>query len=348
MPVRTIFWEKGAAFLIDQTLLPETFVYKKITTAEEMAEAIRTMRIRGAPAIGIAAAFGVVLGLQSYFAETAEIFLKKTRQAVQLLASTRPTAVNLFWALERMGKKAADVAQAPPQHRRKALLDEAQSILEEDRRMCRAIGQNGLTLLDRQHITFLTHCNAGALATADYGTALGIIYAAQEAGKSIRVFSDETRPQLQGSRLTAWELRQANIDVTVICDNMAASLMRKGAIDLIVVGADRIARNGDVANKIGTYNLAVLAKEHDLPFVVAAPSTTFDLTLESGEDIPIEERDRDEVIRRFGVLTAPPDVKVYNPAFDVTPNALVRAIVTEKGILKKPYEETISKMLTDH
>ncbi len=344
MPVQTIWWKENAVFLIDQTLLPEKLVYKKITTTEEMAEAIRTMRIRGAPAIGIAAAFGVFLGLRPVFSAPAEVFARETERVTLLLAKTRPTAVNLFWALERMKNLAKQLGHATAKEREEKLLREALSILEEDRQMCRAIGKNGLRLLNKEEITFLTHCNAGALATSDYGTALGIIYAAPEAGKTIHVYADETRPQLQGSRLTAWELQQANIDVTVICDNMAAMLMKQGKIDVIVVGADRIARNGDVANKIGTYGLAVLAREHKIPFIVAAPTNTFDLSLPNGDAIPIEERDRDEVIRRFGVLTAPENVKVYNPAFDVTPHRFVTAIVTERGILKPPYKESISKL----
>ncbi len=345
MPVQTIQWKENAVFLIDQTLLPEKLHYRKITTAEEMAEAITTMRIRGAPAIGIAAAFGVVLGMRPFRAVPEREFLFRLEETVRVLAGTRPTAVNLFWALERMQHRARQVAHKPPEVREEELLQEALTIFEEDRRMCRDIGKNGLKLLNKEQITFLTHCNAGALATSDYGTALGIIYAAQEAGKTIHVYADETRPQLQGSRLTAWELQQAHIDVTVICDNMAAVVMKQGKIDVIVVGADRIARNGDVANKIGTYNLAVLAKAHQIPFVVAAPTNTFDLSLSDGAAIPIEERHRDEIIRRFGVLTAPENVRVYNPAFDVTPHALVSAIVTEKGILQPPSEATILDML---
>ena len=345
MPIRTIEWKDDSIFIIDQTLLPERFVTRKIKTVAEMAHAIQSMQIRGAPAIGIAAAFGVYLGTRSAGTISPQEFLQAVSMAVSLLKKTRPTAVNLFWALDRMNQKAKNIATLPPKVRLSKLLKEAQNILEEDRRMCRAIGKNGLSLIKEKEVTFLTHCNAGALATADYGTALGIIYAAHESGKKIHVFSDETRPQLQGSRLTAWELQQANIEVTVICDNMAAFVMKQKKIDYIVVGADRIAKNGDVANKIGTYNLAVLAEKHKIPFIVAAPSSTFDLSIEEGSQIPIEERDRDEIIRRFGVLTAPEDVAIYNPAFDITENQLISAIVTEKGILLPPFREKIEKSL---
>ncbi|NOY79325.1 MAG: S-methyl-5-thioribose-1-phosphate isomerase [Calditrichaeota bacterium] len=345
MPIRTIEWKEDSVYLIDQTLLPEKILKRRIQSPTEMAHAIRSMQIRGAPAIGIAAAFGVYLGARTVANSSPEDFLEGVSSAVFQLRKTRPTAVNLFWALNRMEQKARRIAHLPPRVRLAELLQEAQNILEEDRQMCRAIGKNGLSLIKEKSITFLTHCNAGALATADYGTALGIIYAAQEAGKTVRVFADETRPQLQGSRLTAWELQQAGIDVTVICDNMAAFVMKQKKIDYIVVGADRIARNGDVANKIGTYNLAVLAEKHKIPFIVAAPSSTFDLSIEDGGHIPIEERNRDEVIRRFGVLTAPENVSVYNPAFDITESALITSIVTEKGVLRPPFGESIKKLM---
>ncbi|GBD94173.1 methylthioribose-1-phosphate isomerase [bacterium BMS3Abin05] len=344
MPVKTIQWKEGSVYIIDQTLLPEQYKIIKINSISEMAEAIRTMRIRGAPAIGIAAAFGVYLGARSDPKSSGEDFLKSVHKAVHLLKNTRPTAVNLFWALDRMKQKALSAAGLESDERIAGLLQEARDILEEDRRMCRLIGKNGLSLITGNEVTFLTHCNAGALATADYGTALGIIYAAREAGRRVRVFSDETRPLLQGSRLTAWELTQAGIEVTVICDNAAAFLMKQGKIDYIIVGADRIAKNGDVANKIGTYNLAVLAEKHKIPFIVAAPTTTFDFKIDSGAQIPIEERGRNEVIRRFGILTAPENAAVYNPAFDVTDHNLVSAIVTEKGVLSPPFREAIKKL----
>jgi len=345
MPIRTIEWKNDSVYLIDQTLLPGKVLKRRIQTTPEMADAIRSMQIRGAPAIGIAAAFGIYLGARTAETSSPEDFLDVVYSAASLLRKTRPTAVNLFWALDRMEQKARSVVNLDPQDRLEELLQEAQNIMEEDRQMCRAIGKNGLSLIKEKTVTFLTHCNAGALATADYGTALGIVYAAQEAGKTVHVFSDETRPQLQGSRLTAWELQQAGIEVTVICDNMAAFVMKQKKIDYIVVGADRIARNGDVANKIGTYNLAVLAEKHKIPFIVAAPSSTFDLSIENGSQIPIEERNRDEVIRRFGVLTAPENVAVYNPAFDVTENQLITAIVTEKGVLWPPFGETIKRLI---
>jgi methylthioribose-1-phosphate isomerase len=339
MPVPTITWENDSLRLIDQTFLPERYVRIDCGDVEAVAEAIESLRVRGAPAIGVAAAYGVVVGAGEALASGADI-VSGAREAIARLSRTRPTAVNLFWALERMGRRLDEVAQQHPATAiRDRLLQEAHEIFEEDRRVCRQIGKNGAELLNH-NATVLTHCNAGALATADYGTALAVVYAAVEAGKQVAVFADETRPLLQGSRLTAWELRQSGVDVTVICDSMAASVLRQKNIDSVIVGADRIAANGDVANKIGTYGLAILAREHNVPLYVAAPLSTIDMSLSRGEEIPIEERGPEEITRGMGRQTAPGGVNVYNPAFDVTPQRLVSAIVTEKGVAQSPYGPT--------
>ncbi|MBM4035811.1 MAG: S-methyl-5-thioribose-1-phosphate isomerase [Planctomycetes bacterium] len=348
MPLPTIEWlggVDGCARLIDQTLLPTEFKQIKCLTIEQMWEAIRVLRVRGAPAIGIAAALGTVLGVQKSAAVTFDAFRQELQKATGYLTTARPTAVNLFWALERM-KRAADGSRGlsiPDLKER--LLREARAILEEDRAVCRAIGRHGAPLVpDGGGV--LTHCNAGGLATADYGTALGVLFAAHEQGKRFRVFADETRPLLQGARLTAWELLHAGIDVTLICDNMAAVVMRQGKVGLAIVGADRIAANGDTANKIGTYGVAVLAREHGVPFYVAAPASTFDLSLPSGEAIPIEERRPEEVTCGFGRPTAPDGVGVYNPAFDVTPARLIAGIVTERGVISPVTEANIRSALS--
>jgi methylthioribose-1-phosphate isomerase len=298
------------------------------------------MQIRGAPAIGIAAAMGLALELSHSTGLSTVDFWAKLQQTTNLLAATRPTAVNLFWALERMRVCAE-------QHRTRTtgeiackLYGEASAILEEDRAMCRAIGEHALTLFP-DPATVLTHCNAGSLATGGMGTALAAVHLAHERGRALRVYSDETRPALQGSRLTAWELSEAGIDVTVIPDNVAGSLMRTGQVDLVIVGADRIAANGDAANKIGTYPLAVLAHHHGIPFYVAAPSSTVDLKTPTGAGIPIEERSADEVRRGFGKLTAPPAAKVFSPAFDVTPHDLITAIITEHGVHRAPFADAL-------
>ena len=340
MPVKTIEWVNGKVRIIDQTLLPEKCIFLDIDDVADLGEAIHTLRVRGAPAIGIAAAMGVVLAAHGYPGDDNGVLVHGAREVISYLRTTRPTAVNLFWALDRMEKVLDRVQTEPAEDIRKRLLKEALTIWEDDRSICRKMGKQGAELL-ADECTVLTHCNAGGLATADYGTALGVIYAAHEMGKKIKVYADETRPLLQGSRLTAWELKESGIDVTVICDSMAGALMNKVNIDCVLVGADRIASNGDVANKIGTYGLSVLAHRHHVPFYVVAPISTFDFSLDSGENIPIEERSANEVIQGFGVLTAPEDVKVYNPAFDVTPHALVSAIVTEKGIHYPPYEESL-------
>ena len=338
MPVSTIEWVGGVggtARLIDQTLLPTDTVFIDCCDIESMWEAIKLLRVRGAPAIGIAAAMGVVLGVQGLAAASGEELVAEVEKAADYLATSRPTAVNLFWALDRMRHVAHESAALPPDQIKERLLAEAVAILEEDKAICRRIGRNGAELV-RDGDTVLTHCNAGGLATADYGTALAVIFAAHEQGKRVSVFADETRPLLQGARLTTWELMQAGIDVTLICDNMAGLVMRQGKVDLVVVGADRIAANGDAANKIGTYSVAVLAAAHDIPFYVAAPLSTFDLTLASGAEIPIEERGSDEITCGFGRRTAPEGVKVYSPAFDVTPAHHIAGIITENGVIERP------------
>jgi methylthioribose-1-phosphate isomerase len=346
---RTLRWQGGVdgyLVLIDQTLLPTEFREIECRDAESVWEAIRSLRVRGAPAIGIAAAYGVVLGLQRYAEGDSSSFFQRLHQTCDYLATSRPTAVNLFWALERMRQAAGNLQGTRSTLQiAEALLEEARAIEEEDRQMCRAIGRYGMQLLsDGQGV--LTHCNAGGLATSDYGTALAVFFAAHEAGKRLHVYADETRPLLQGARLTAWELKQRGIDVTLICDSMAAQVMREGRVQAVVVGADRIAANGDTANKIGTYGVALLAAAHDVPFYVAAPSSTFDLSLASGEAIPIEQRDPREVTHGFGRQTAPDGIGVYNPAFDVTPARLIRGIICERGVIQPVDERTIRSVLT--
>jgi len=354
MPITTIEWSgdpstprEGLVKLIDQTRLPTELVHLECKDTETLWEAIKVLRVRGAPALGVAGAMGVVLGLRGTKAATGEELVKEADEVAAYFATSRPTAVNLFWALDRMKAKTRELAAKADFDTEEALrilLAEALEVLDEDRETCRAMGRHGAALLPDE-ATILTHCNAGALATADYGTALGVVYAAVEAGKKISAFCDETRPLLQGARLSAWELTQAGVPTTVICDNMAAVVLRQGKIDAVIVGSDRIAANGDVANKIGTYGLSVLAKEHGVPFYVVAPVSTFDLTLDSGDKIPIEERPPDEVAMPFGMRTAPEAAAVYNPAFDVTPAANVTAIVTEKGVLRPPLAESIRERL---
>jgi methylthioribose-1-phosphate isomerase len=344
---RTAHWRgglDGCLVLIDQTLLPTEFKEIECRDVESLWEAIRSLRVRGAPAIGVAAAYGVCLGMQRSTSGDLESFFRRLHEVCDYLATSRPTAVNLFWALDRMRRKAESMRGSPTPQIAQALLEEARAIEEEDRQMCRAIGRFGAELLcDGQGV--LTHCNAGGLATADYGTALAVCFAAHEAGKRLHVYADETRPLLQGSRLTAWELQQRGIDVTLICDSMAAQVMREGRVQAVVVGADRIAANGDTANKIGTYGVALLAAAHEIPFYVAAPSSTFDLSLASGDEIPIEQRDPREITHGFGRQTAPEGVKVYNPAFDVTPARLIRAIICEHGVIEPVAEQNIRQML---
>ena len=351
MNVEAVKWiggTEGVLELIDQRRLPGEFVKLKIRSIEQLHEAIRTLAVRGAPAIGVAASYGPVLALGWLTGRPSlQEALDQVLQACDYLATSRPTAVNLFWALDRIRAKARAVGQEPQAtvpRLHQAILTEANAICQEDIEMCRRIGENGERLI-RDGCGVLTHCNAGALATAGQGTALSLFYEAQKRGRRFEVYADETRPLLQGSRLTAWELQQAGIKVTVICDNMAGSLMKQGKIQAVVTGADRIAANGDTANKIGTYSVAVLAKHHSIPFYIAAPSSTFDLSIESGAEIPIEQRNPDEVTRFAGVPTAPNEVAVYNPAFDVTEAKLITAIITEKGVIESPNTERIHELL---
>jgi methylthioribose-1-phosphate isomerase len=339
--VETIQWTDGGVVMIDQTRLPREETYVTCTTYEQVADAIRSMVIRGAPAIGVAAAMGVALGVAHANGTDLEAQFEKICDA---LARTRPTAVNLFWAIDRMKRVFAESRGVALPQLSQRLIAEAQQIRLEDIAINQAIGRHGAALVPDGK-TVLTHCNAGALATAGYGTALGVIRAAISAGKKIDVFADETRPFLQGSRLTVWELQQDAIPATLITDNMAGHFLKSGRIGCVVVGADRIAANGDVANKIGTYSLAVLAKENGIPFFVAAPISTLDLTLPSGDDIPIEQRAASEVTHVFGVPVAPEGTQVQNPAFDVTPNRYVSAIVTERGVARAPYGESLRNLV---
>jgi methylthioribose-1-phosphate isomerase len=337
--------QTGVLRLIDQTRLPTEFIELDCRDVATVWEAIKTLRVRGAPAIGVAAAFGAVLGARSGLDELRPGVERALKSATDFLRTSRPTAVNLFWALDRMDRVAAQIAPGVgPVGFVDRLLTEANAIADEDRAMCRAIGRHGAELIEPGQ-GVLTHCNAGGLATADYGTALAVIYAAHEQGKSPHVFADETRPLLQGARLTAWELQRRGVPVTLICDNMAAQVMKEGKVGMVVVGADRIAANGDTANKIGTYGVALLAKAHRLPFYVAAPSSTFDLTLPDGSGIPIEQRDPSEITHGFGRTTAPEGISVYNPAFDVTPADLIAGIITERGVIRPVTTATIREAL---
>lgn len=342
--LQSLKWSGHFLSLLDQRLLPEEIVYLPLTTPAEVWEAIRELKVRGAPAIGIAAAYGVVLGVLG-FQGTAEQLAEKVYSHAEYLATSRPTAVNLFWALDRMKARTQTLVQAGTATEPiiQALLEEAKRIHAEDEQTNRLIGEHALTLFS-DGMGVLTHCNAGGLATAKYGTALAPFYLALEQGIRLKVFADETRPVLQGARLTAFELHQAGVDVTLITDSMAGHVMSKGWVQAVIVGTDRVAANGDVANKIGTYSVAVLAKAHNIPFYVACPLSTIDLSTPTGADIPIEERNPDEISVGFGKRTAPVGVSVYNPAFDVTPNELVTAIITEKGIVKAPYTEGLKQL----
>jgi methylthioribose-1-phosphate isomerase len=331
-PVRPLRFLGDALEILDQTRLPGEETWLRLRTPDEVIEAISSLRVRGAPAIGVAAAYALVLAAGDADA---------VRAAAPAVAAARPTAVNLRWAVDRMLARLDD---APPAAPRAALQAEADAMAREDEEACRAIGRHGAELLGPR-TTVLTHCNAGSLATAGYGTALGVVYAAVESGKSVAVYADETRPLLQGARLTAWELRRAGIDVTLVADVVAGSLLRTGRVDAVIVGADRIAANGDVANKIGTYPLAVLAGTHGVPFYVAAPRSTFDLACPDGSRIPIEERPAAEVTEGFGVSTAPEGVSVYSPAFDVTPASYVTALITDAGVIRPVNRESIAATL---
>jgi methylthioribose-1-phosphate isomerase len=340
MPIKTIEWIEERVRFIDQSKLPQKLEYAYCKDIETLREAISSLKIRGAPAIGIAAAFGVVLGIKDSSAQDYLSFHKEIEKVIDYLGGSRPTAVNLFWSLKRMSRCAEKNKDKKIKEIKTALEKEALQIMEEDRQCNRQIGENGASLVEDGE-TILTHCNAGALATADYGTALGIIYRAKEKGKKVKVYVDETRPLLQGARLTAWELLREGIEVVLICDDMAGWVMQEGKINKVLVGADRVAANGDAANKIGTYTLAVLAKENGIPFYVACPFSSIDLSLSSGKEIPIEQRDSSEIITVLGERIAPQRIKTYNPAFDVTPARYIKGIITEKGIHKPPYEKSL-------
>jgi len=343
----TLLWRGDAATgyldLIDQTLLPGEIKRIACRDVQSVWEAIKSLRVRGAPAIGIAAGYGVVVATQAARGEATSDFAAAVTKAADDLGASRPTAVNLFWALGRQRKKTEELLAAGKSSAQihDALLEEARYIHEDDRQRCRAIGKHGAALLGNAK-TLLTHCNAGGLATAEYGTALAVFFTMQDQGRAPHVYVDETRPLLQGARLTAWELVQRGIEATLICDNMAAHVMRDRGVQAVVTGADRIAANGDTANKIGTYALATLAKAHDIPFYIAAPISTFDLSIETGGEIPIEERKTEEVSHVLGRAVAPEGVKVYNPAFDVTPAQLITAIITERGVIQPVTRETIA------
>jgi methylthioribose-1-phosphate isomerase len=338
--MRTVYWADGVVRMIDQTLLPGEERLIDLRDHFEVAEAIKTMKVRGAPAIGVTAALGVALAAHSSTAGSTGRLLTETREAAEVLGATRPTAINLFWAIERMLKVAEANSTGSVAEFKEALTAAAIAIQEEDIERNRRLGAHGAALIsDGDRV--LTHCNAGGLACAGYGTALGVIAAAWEQGKKIHVFVDETRPLLQGARLTAWELKKAGIPMTLITDNMAGHFMRIGSIDKVVVGADRIAANGDTANKIGTYSVAILAQAHGIPFYVAAPTSTIDPAVPDGGGIPIEERAADEITTIGGVIVAPAGVETANPAFDITPNRLITAIVTERGVATPPYPDNL-------
>lgn len=339
--LETVRWASGTLYIIDQTLLPGEFREIPLPTLERVWEAIQSLRVRGAPAIGVCAAFGVLVGIKERNCRTSEDVQRAVAHAADYLATSRPTAVNLFWALDRMRGVAEENKHLGCDALVARLETEALEICAEDTRRCRAIGEHGAPLI-QDGDGVLTHCNAGGLATASYGTALAVMFRAHELGTRFHVFADETRPLLQGARLTAWELLRAGIDVTLICDHTAAQVMREGRVQLVIVGADRIAANGDTANKIGTYNVALIAKAHGVPFYVAAPLSTFDVTIASGDKIPIELRAAEEVTHGFGKQTAPEGVNVYSPAFDVTPAGLIAGIITERGVLRPPYAESIA------
>ncbi len=351
MPIPTIYAKDGRVFIIDQTLLPLEKRYVEIKNEREMWYAIKKLKIRGAPAIGIAAAFGIWLGVKDYGDRDTDGFLERFFEVCDYIATSRPTAVNLFWAIERIKRlvrayidDSSEGAEIDVGEIIRLIYDEALTMIDEDNNVCRAIGENGVRLI-KEGYSLITHCNAGGLATAMYGTALAPIFRAHELGYNIHVWVDETRPLLQGARITAFELMEAGISATLITDNMAAFVMSQGKVDMAIVGADRIAANGDTANKIGTLGLAIVAQEFDVPFYVAAPFSTFDFECKSGDDIPVEERSPEEITMGFGKQTAPSGVSVYNPAFDITPAKYITAFITERGIIYPPYEEALTSSL---
>ncbi len=339
-----IEWQNNRVKLIDQSALPEKLKYLYIETTEDMYNAIKNLKIRGAPALGIAAAFGLYLGIRNYKTTSFKRFKKKVSEITEYFSNCRPTGHNLFWALGRLKDKVEQLKKYPVESIKGSLLEEALKIQLEDIKTCQMIGEKGVSLI-KDGDTILTYCNAGGLATSGYGTALAVIFKAKELGKNIKVYVGETRPLLQGARLTCWELIQEKIDTTLICDNMAGEVMRQEKVNKVIVGADRIALNGDIANKIGTYSLAVLASFHNLPFYVAAPVSTFDPKTRKGEDIPIEQRAPDEIENFGGIRIAPKGVKVYNPAFDIVPNSLITCIITEKKLVYPSYRKNIKKVL---
>jgi len=342
--IRTIFWKDDAVVMIDQKALPHEERHLKFTDYKDVITAIKDLTVRGAPAIGVAAAMGIALGALHLATSSKEDFKLSFHEICDQFSRTRPTARNLFWAIERMKKRFDEALSGSPDQIKRVLVDEAIRICGEDIAINREMGMQGRFLMEDGD-KILTHCNAGALATAGYGTALGVIRAASEEGKRLHVFVNETRPVLQGARLTAWELKKDNIPATLITDSMAGFLMKQGKISKVIVGADRIAANGDVANKIGTYSLAVLTKEHNIPFYVAAPLSTIDISIKNGDEIPIEERNAEEITTIRGIRVAPEGVQVYNPAFDVTPNRYITAIVTEAGVVFPPYQEGIGRIV---
>jgi len=352
--IETVRWSQtnqstllpGKLKIIDQTRLPEELIFLETDSIDDVYIYIKRLAVRGAPAIGCAASLGLAAACQNLNSKSRNEFIIEAEEFATFLAKSRPTAVNLFWALEKSISMLKNSTENNVQKLKELMVVEGLKILNQDIEMCKSIGKHGAALLKDGDVV-LTHCNAGALATGDYGTALSPIYVAKENGIKISVYSDETRPLLQGSRLTAWELKRAGIEVTTICDNMAAQVMREGKINIVITGADRIAGNGDAANKIGTYGVAILAKYHNIPFYIAAPHSTIDTKIINGTHIPIEKREPDEIRRGFGKLTAPADVNVYNPAFDVTPNELISGIITEDGILRPPYTESIKIFMKD-
>jgi methylthioribose-1-phosphate isomerase len=344
MPTPTIQFKNNDVYIIDQTKLPLKKHFIKLKSKEEMWDAIKNLKIRGAPAIGIAAAFGVYLGIKDFKGNDTDKFINTLLAVITYMESSRPTAVNLFWATRRIKVLVESNRNRTPDDLIRLVLKQALFMIEEDNTVCRAIGEHGVSLIE-DGFSLLTHCNAGGLATALYGTALAPIFRAKELGRKIHVYVDETRPLLQGARITAWELLEADIPATLITDSMAAFVMYQDKVNMIIVGADRIAANGDTANKIGTLGIALLAKEFNIPFYIAAPLSTIDVNTPSGDQIPIELRGPEEIIKGFGKQTAPSGIQVYNPAFDVTPEKLIRGIITERGIINPPYSTNIRKFI---
>ena len=344
---RAVEWENGELFLLDQTQLPQATVMEKQETAEQVWESIRVLKVRGAPAIGVAGAYGLCVAMKDKTNLSLDNFVAEMDKQAAYLDSSRPTAVNLGWGLRRMVRVAKASGANSSDALYKVLVDEAVAIHEEDKKLCRGMGDNGAPLI-RNGMGILTHCNAGSLATSELGTATAPMYVAHSKGVNFRVYADETRPLLQGARLTSWELQKSGIDVTLITDNMAAHIMSQGLIDMVIVGTDRVAANGDVANKIGTMGVAILAKHFGIPFYVACPSSTIDMNMPSGDGIPIEEREDDEVTNFGARRTAPDGIKVRNPAFDVTPNEMVAGLITEKGIVTAPYTENLKQLFGDN